>query len=61
VNKQKRVAAVFSRREFIFVMSRRGGEAYYVQSFYELSDLSKDEGEINTSRDVALANNSVRN
>jgi len=59
--KQNRVAAVFTRRGDVFVKPIDGGEAYYVQSSNELSDLSSDVGEINTSRDAVLEHNSFRN
>jgi len=61
LKKQNRVAAVFTRRGDVFVKPIDGGEAYYVQSSNELSDLSSDVGEINTSRDAVLEHNSFRN
>jgi len=41
----------------VFVKPIDGGGAYYVQSSNELSDLSSELGEINSSRDAALENN----
>jgi len=61
LKKQKRVWAVFTRRGYVFFKPIDGGEAYYAQSSNELSDLSSDVGEINSSRDAALENNSFRN
>jgi len=61
LKKQKRVAAVFTRRGDVFIKPIDGEEAYYVQSSNELSDLGSDVSEINSSRNAALANNSFRN
>jgi len=57
IKKQKSVAAVFTLRGDVFVKPVDGGGAYYVQSSNELSDLSGDVGEINSS----LENNSFLN
>jgi len=60
LKKQKRVAALFTRRGEVFIKPVDDGEAYYLQSSNELSDLSRDVGEINLSRYAALENNSFR-
>jgi len=60
LKKQQRVAAVFTRRGDGFVKPIDGGEPYYVQRSNELSDLSSYVGEINSSRDAALENNTFR-